>query len=132
MGAVVALALLLVLPALASIRVAQMLDPRFIAGYWIFFLGLTFSLYWRDKRRAEAGAWRIPESALHLSELLGGWPAAYVAQRLYRHKIAKTSYQVSFWAIVILHEAATFDFLQDWHYLRSGLAIAQGLIARGL
>ena len=51
---------------------------------------------------------------LHLAELLGGWPAAFVAQRALRHKISKTSYQATFWLIVALHQGVALDFLWDW------------------
>jgi uncharacterized membrane protein YsdA (DUF1294 family) len=40
---------------------------------------------------------------LHWIEFLGGWPGALFAQREIRHKNNKFSYQVIFWAIVVLH-----------------------------
>ena len=117
----VQLVALLGFPSLACVRLAGSFDPRFIVGYLVVISAVTFWLYWRDKRRAETDGWRIPESTLHIAELLGGWPAAFLAQRAFRHKIAKTSYQVAFWAIVAVHEAASFDFLNEWHF--SGTAI---------
>jgi len=58
----------------------------------------TFISYWSDKRRAEAGEWRVPESTLHLVEFLGGWPGAFLsAGAFFRHKIAKGSFQFAFW-----------------------------------
>jgi uncharacterized membrane protein YsdA (DUF1294 family) len=56
-----------------------------------------------DKRRAARGEWRISEAALHSAELLGGWPGALLAQRVFRHKRQKTGYMLVFWAIVALH-----------------------------
>jgi len=35
---------------------------------------------------------------------LGGWPGALLAQQLFRHKTRKLSYQLLFWAIVLLHQ----------------------------
>ncbi|MFZ6045616.1 DUF1294 domain-containing protein [Pseudomonas sp. CR3202] len=67
---------------------------------------LCFVAYWRDKRFAVAGAQRIPESRLHLYELLGGWPGGLLAQRLIRHKNRKVAYQVRFWLIVAMHLGA--------------------------
>lgn len=61
---------------------------------------------WRDKRAAERGARRWPESTLHLLELLGGWPGSLMAQRLFRHKTRKLSYQILFWLCVIANLAA--------------------------
>ena len=103
---------LLVLPTLAGIRLAHHFDWRLIVGYLAIAHLLTLFLYWQDKRRAEANAWRTPESTLHLLELCGGWPAAFVAQRVFRHKISKRSYQAGFWFIVVLHQFVSFDYLQ--------------------
>ncbi|AGZ35491.1 MAG: DUF1294 domain-containing protein [Pseudomonas sp.] len=68
-------------------------------------------LYWQDKHQARAQAWRTPEKVLHVSELLGGWPGALVAQQLFRHKTRKVSYQLVFWGIVLLHQVFWVDYL---------------------
>ena len=70
---------------------------------------LCFILYWRDKNSAQQGRQRIPENTLHLVELAGGWPGALLAQQLFRHKTRKVSYQVMFWAIVVLHQLFWLD-----------------------
>ena len=67
---------------------------------------LAFALYWMDKRRAGRGQWRIRESTLHVTEFLGGWPGAFVAQRTFRHKWQKGNFMGVFWLIVALHVAA--------------------------
>ena len=60
--------------------------PRWVLpGYAVLSL-LTFCAYWQDKRAAQAGHWRTPESTLHALALLGGWPGAIVAQQWLRHK----------------------------------------------
>ncbi|WP_341889253.1 cold shock and DUF1294 domain-containing protein [Variovorax sp. YR752] len=64
---------------------------------------LTFYLYWRDKFAAQRNAWRTPENTLHAASLLGGWPGAWLAQRLLRHKSAKESFRQVYWATVALH-----------------------------
>jgi uncharacterized membrane protein YsdA (DUF1294 family) len=66
---------------------------------------LTFFLYWRDKLAAQRGAWRTPEDLLHLFSLVGGWPGAWLAQRLLRHKSSKSSFRLMYWASVVLHWA---------------------------
>ena len=105
---------LLVAPALALYRLAEFWNWQFTLGYLgVIWLG-TYMLYKSDKRRAEAGGWRTPESTLHFVELAGGWPAAYIAQRRIRHKISKPSYQVTFWGIVLSHQFVAVDFLQHW------------------
>jgi uncharacterized membrane protein YsdA (DUF1294 family) len=122
-SAIVLLIGLLIYPTLAAFRLSRWVDGRIIAGYFAAVSLITYSVYWRDKRHAEAGQWRTPESALHIAEIMGGWPAAYLAQRALRHKIKKTAYQIKFWSIVLLHEAVAFDFLLDWHYARAVISL---------
>lgn len=64
---------------------------------------ITFVVYALDKQAAQTGRWRTPESTLHLLELAGGWPGAWVAQQVLRHKSRKPAYRVAFWAMVVLH-----------------------------
>lgn len=71
----------------------------------------TFILYADDKSRAKRQAWRIPENTLHLYELMGGWLGAYIAHQILRHKSSKRSYQIMFWAIVVLHMTFWLDWL---------------------
>ncbi len=127
-GTFATLALLLVFPGLALLQLSRSTDLRLALGLWLVICAATWVLYLRDKRRAEAGEWRVPEATLHLLELAGGWPAAFLAQRKLRHKIAKTSYQVAFFTIVALHQLVAFDFLIDWKLLRAGLVAVQGAL----
>ena len=55
-------------------------------------------------------------------ELLGGWPGTLIAQQLFRHKTRKTSYLVTLWAIIGLHQLIWLDRLVLdgrflWHWL---------------
>ncbi|WP_437880781.1 DUF1294 domain-containing protein [Pseudomonas sp. LRF_L74] len=72
---------------------------------------LSFFQYWGDKQSAQKGHWRTPESTLHLSELAGGWPGALIAQQVFRHKTRKASFQLVFWAIVMLHQGFWLNWL---------------------
>jgi len=63
----------------------------------------AFVAYGIDKRRAKIGNRRIPEASLHMLSLCGGWPGAFVAQRVFRHKTQKLSFQLVFWMVVVLH-----------------------------
>lgn len=63
----------------------------------------TFCTYWWDKRQAKLDRWRTPERTLHMLALLGGWPGALLAQRCFRHKTQKMSFQVVFWLIAAFH-----------------------------
>lgn len=64
---------------------------------------MAFAAYGIDKAAAIAGARRIPESFLHLLGLAGGWPGALLAQRVFRHKTRKTSFQATFWIIAAIN-----------------------------
>lgn len=55
-----------------------------------------------DKLRAVRGGRRVPESALHLLELAGGWPGALLAMLAVNHKRAKPS----FWLVTVAAAAA--------------------------
>ncbi|MEH6499348.1 MAG: DUF1294 domain-containing protein [Pseudoalteromonas distincta] len=79
---------------------------------------LSMFLYWSDKRAAEHAEQRTPENVLHLSELLGGWPGALLAQQMLRHKTRKASYQQIFWLIILAHQLFWADWvLFDGRYL---------------
>ncbi len=73
-----------------------------LAAYMLM-SAIAFTAYRLDKSRAIHGRRRISEATLHTIELLGGWPGAWAAQRVLRHKTAKTSYLVVFWGIGALH-----------------------------
>ncbi len=104
------LAFLLLAPTLALIRLSRVVDGWLLLGLSFGLSLQAFLLHRSDKRRAETGAGRIPEATLHAAELIGGWPGALVAQRLFRHKTAKTSYQVVFWLIILLHQVVAFEY----------------------
>jgi uncharacterized membrane protein YsdA (DUF1294 family)/cold shock CspA family protein len=76
---------------------------------------ITFVAYALDKHAAKTGRWRTPESTLHLLELAGGWPGAWIAQQMLRHKSRKPGYRVAFWTMVALHGGA----LVAWCWMRS-------------
>ena len=48
--------------------------------------GLDFILMGVDKRRAQKGAWRIPECTFFVVALLGGTLGAILGMRHFRHK----------------------------------------------
>ena len=112
-SALAAFSILLVIPLWAAIKLSAQLDGRAIAGFFGAISVLTGSFYWSDKRRAQLDQWRIPEATLHFWELLGGWPAALLAQRFLRHKRKKASYQMTFWLIIALHQFLGLDFVMN-------------------
>lgn len=72
---------------------------------------LAFAAYGIDKTAAIGEVRRIPEAFLHLLGFAGGWPGALVAQRVFRHKSRKVSFQVTFWIVAALNSAAALWLL---------------------
>lgn len=64
---------------------------------------IAFVAYAVDKAAAQRGRWRTPENILHFWSLLGGWPGALVAQKVFHHKNRKLSFQVVFWITVLIN-----------------------------
>lgn len=63
---------------------------------------VTWLAYCHDKKVSITGGWRIPERTIHAFALIGGTPAAWLAQRKLRHKNRKQSFQMMFWFIFAL------------------------------
>jgi len=63
----------------------------------------TFMVYAFDKAAAFQNRWRTSENTLHLLSLVGGWPGALVAQRMFHHKSKKAAFQSDFWITVFLN-----------------------------
>lgn len=66
----------------------------------------TFIAYGVDKRAAMKKRWRVPEKDLHLLEFLGGWIGAWLAQKFFKHKTAKKSFQNIYKLMIVLEFAA--------------------------
>ncbi|MBS0201346.1 MAG: DUF1294 domain-containing protein [Planctomycetes bacterium] len=64
---------------------------------------IAFTLYGIDKRRAVRAQSRISERTLHLCSVFGGWPGAYLARGIFRHKTQKIQFRLVFWLIVAAH-----------------------------
>lgn len=79
------------------------LVPLALSGLYLVLSGVSYLMYLSDKAAAGRDTRRIPESNLHLADLLGGWPGALIAQQQFRHKTIKQSFQTVFWATVLLN-----------------------------
>ncbi|MCA9400755.1 MAG: DUF1294 domain-containing protein [Candidatus Omnitrophica bacterium] len=70
----------------------------------IYFLVVNFAafiLMGLDKQFArKKSSQRVPEMILHLAHFFGGTPGSFIAQKAFRHKTSKPSFQVIFWLIV--------------------------------
>lgn len=115
------LGLLLATPAYALGRLASQVDWRFLFAIPLAASVFAFFAYRSDKRSAEAGEWRVPEATLHLIALLGGWPGAFLAQRAFRHKTSKLSFQVVFWSVVLVHQFVAVDSLLEWRLTKNAI-----------
>lgn len=86
--------------------------------------GAAFLAYWRDKAAAQAGDQRTPEDLLQFLALACGWPGALLAQRMFRHKSRKQSFQTTFWGAVTMNVIALGVYASD-----TGRAWLAGLVA---
>lgn len=93
--------------------------PPIVVGVLLLVSLLTFFVYGFDKHAAETGRWRTPENNLHLLALIGGWPGAWCAQRLFRHKVRKASFMTVYWATVLVHIGAVAAWIG--RFLPAGL-----------
>jgi len=90
---------------------------------------ITLWLYGWDKYQAARGSWRVPEWNLHFYELIGGWPAGLLAQRLIRHKTLKRSYQAVFWLIGFFHLALVVFLYVETPWWGTAIVGFLGLVA---
>lgn len=119
------------LPAVGALQLFLGSGALWALGAYPLLSLISFAQYWNDKRSAQAGRWRTPEKYLHVAELLGGWPGALLAQQLFRHKTRKLSFQLVFWAIILLHQAFWFDRLVlDGRFLAAHLQTWLPLLLR--
>jgi uncharacterized membrane protein YsdA (DUF1294 family) len=97
---------------LAAVAVTVHFGRLPLAAAWLYggLSLISFVAYGVDKSAAAQGRWRISESTLQLLGLLGGWPGAAVAQRVFRHKVSKLSFQSLFWVTVVLNVTALLWF----------------------
>jgi uncharacterized membrane protein YsdA (DUF1294 family)/cold shock CspA family protein len=111
------LCLMLVLPLLALLWLPL---PWWLGAGWMLVVSwVTDGLYAYDKQQAVSKGWRVSEGSLHLSEILGGWPGAFLAQRRLRHKCSKPGYQAVFWMIVLCYQIVSVDVILDQRLSRA-------------
>ena len=115
---ITALVLLLIAPGISVYRLAHVFDFRIVLGWAIGISLFTYFIYASDKKRAREGSWRVSENTLHLLELLGGWPGAFLAQRRLRHKCSKVNFQLVFWLIVAAYQFVAIDWQLNWRLSR--------------
>lgn len=97
--------------------------PFAVLGLYLVASASAFVAYAFDKSAAKNNQWRTQESTLHLFALVGGWPGALAAQRFLRHKSKKPSFQIVFWATVILN-----CFTLGWLFTPSGAGMLRSFL----
>jgi uncharacterized membrane protein YsdA (DUF1294 family)/cold shock CspA family protein len=102
--------------------------PLSIPGFYLVASTFAFLAYRKDKSKARNNQWRIPEDSLHLWSLIGGWPGAALAQKLYHHKSKKRSFQIVYWFTIVLNSVGFFWLLSpqgsaQLHSLLSSLGL---------
>ena len=97
-----------------------------IIEWWPWLLGwvllsslIAFAAHGLDKRAARLGRRRTPERTLHLLELIGGWPGALLAMKVFRHKTRKASYFLVTALIVVV-------------WIAVGMLVARPLLGSGV
>ena len=88
--------------ALAALSLAGLLN-----GMTLLFVSLinliTYWVYAQDKEAAQAGNRRVPENTLHILSVLGGWPAAWLAQQRLRHKTQKQPFRNIYFCTIVFN-----------------------------
>jgi len=80
-----------------------MLIIKFLFSFFLLLNIYTFIVYGIDKRAAIRASTRVSEFTLVLLAALGGWCGAILAQRTWRHKTSKKSFQIKFWIATLIN-----------------------------
>ncbi len=83
---------------------------QFFLCYMIIINIVAFFLMGIDKKKAQLGAWRIPEKTLFLSAIIGGSVGAIAGMRLFRHKTKHRSFVIGMPAIFIAQLLLAFAY----------------------
>lgn len=83
---------------------------QFFLCYMIMINVAAFFLMGIDKKKAQMGAWRIPERTLFLFALLGGSVGAIAGMQLFRHKTRHRSFVIGMPAILIAQLLLAFSY----------------------
>jgi uncharacterized membrane protein YsdA (DUF1294 family) len=79
---------------------------------WIALASLSaFFLFGFDKWRAQKSGWRISEWHLALLSAVGGWPGGLLGMLLFRHKMAKSTFQLKFCFAFLVFAAGLASYL---------------------
>jgi uncharacterized membrane protein YsdA (DUF1294 family) len=77
----------------------------FVAVYLAILNFVTWHAWVHDKRSAAKRGRRTPEKTLLTLCLMGGWPAALLAAKQFRHKTVKAAFLGRMYAMIALNVA---------------------------
>ncbi len=81
-------------------------------AYMLFMNVVAFLVYGLDKKKAIAKQWRIPESVLLGLALLGGCVGAFIAMRLFRHKIRYARFSMGVPLMILAHGCLALNLFE--------------------
>lgn len=64
---------------------------------------ISFAMFYIDKQRAKKHKWRISETALLTSAVIGGSLGAFSAMKLFRHKTKHPKFYITVPIFLIIH-----------------------------
>lgn len=73
--------------------------------YWSVVNLVAFLLYGLDKQKARMNRWRIPESVLIGSAVIGGAVGAYAGMKAFHHKTRKAKFYIGVPVILVIQAA---------------------------
>ncbi len=76
---------------------------KFLPYYLLTINALTLLIMLADKRKAQKGAWRIPERVLLCLALAGGSLGGVMGMRLFRHKTQHPKFALGLPLLLALH-----------------------------
>lgn len=90
----------------------------YVICYLLIVNNVAFFLMGIDKKKAQTGAWRIPEKTLFLSAILGGGVGAIAGMQLFRHKTRHRSFVIGM-PLILLAWVILLAALIYFHYVRT-------------
>lgn len=72
---------------------------------------ISFCLFFIDKRKAIRNKYRIPETTLLSSELIGGCFGGYLSMHLFHHKTKKIRFHLISILSILIHIYIIFKFV---------------------
>lgn len=84
---------------------------EFVISYLVAVNAVTFVIYGIDKLKALRGKWRLSESLLILSAVLGGSVGAWLGMWLWHHKTLHKKFKYGIPLILMAHAVAFIYFL---------------------